>query len=112
MDFEENKSGKDATLNARFKDTGKNLQNCHTDSISLTRNPSFTFIDLFAGAGGLSLGLEQAGFTPIFVNEIVPQFNETYRKNRNLSDDQYFVGDIKELNEKLMNIFLVLKTLI
>ena len=60
-----------------------------------------TFIDLFAGAGGLSLGLEQAGFTPIFVNEIVPQFNETYRKNRNLSDDQYFVGDIKELNERI-----------
>lgn len=62
---------------------------------------SFTFIDLFAGAGGLSLGLEQAGFSPIFVNEIVPQFNETYRKNRNLSDEQYFVGDIKKLNEKI-----------
>lgn len=61
----------------------------------------YTFIDLFAGAGGLSLGLEQAGFTPIFVNEIVPQFNETYRKNRTLSDDQYFVGDIKELNERI-----------
>lgn len=61
----------------------------------------FTFIDLFAGAGGLSLGLEQAGFLPIFVNEIVPQFNETYRKNRNLSDEQYFVGDIKKLNEKI-----------
>ena len=62
---------------------------------------SFTFIDLFAGAGGLSLGLEQAGFLPVFVNEIVPQFNETYRKNRNLSDEQYFVGDIKKLNEKI-----------
>ena len=28
------------------------------------------FIDLFAGCGGLSLGLEQAGFTPAFVNEL------------------------------------------
>lgn len=61
----------------------------------------FSFIDLFAGAGGLSLGLEQAGFTPIFVNEIVAQYNETYRKNRTLSDDQYYVGDIKSLNENI-----------
>lgn len=61
----------------------------------------YIFIDLFAEAGGLSLGLEQARFTPIFVNEIVPQYNETYRKNRNLSDDQYYVGDIKSLNENI-----------
>lgn len=60
-----------------------------------------TFIDLFAGAGGLSLGLEQVGFAPVFVNEIIPQFAETYKKNRNLSDDNYFVGDIKILNEKI-----------
>ena len=26
------------------------------------------FIDLFASCGGLSLGLEQAGFNPILVN--------------------------------------------
>ena len=67
----------------------------------MIKKTNYNFIDLFAGAGGLSLGLEQAGFTPIFVNEIVPQFNETYRRNRNLSDDQYFVGDIKELNERI-----------
>lgn len=56
------------------------------------------FIDLFAGCGGLSLGLEQAGFTPILVNEIVPQFSETYRKNRNLPNDAFYVGDICQLN--------------
>ena len=58
----------------------------------------YTFIDLFAGCGGLSLGLEHAGFAPVLVNEIVPQFCETYKRNRNLPNDTYFVGDIRELN--------------
>lgn len=30
----------------------------------------YTFNDLFAGCGGLSLRMEQAGFTPVFANEI------------------------------------------
>ena len=33
-------------------------------------NKNLNFIDLFAGCGGFSLGLEFSGFTPIFVNEI------------------------------------------
>jgi len=56
-------------------------------------------VDLFAGCGGLSLGLEQAGFTPWFVNEIMEQFCNTYKANHNLSDGHYFVGDIAELNK-------------
>lgn len=59
----------------------------------------YTFIDLFAGAGGLSLGLEQAGFTPCFVNEIVPEYCATYKANRDLPDGRYYVGDINSLNE-------------
>ena len=58
-------------------------------------------IDLFAGCGGLSLGLEQAGFTPWFVNEIVDQFANTYKVNHKLSDEHYFIGDIALLNEKI-----------
>ena len=30
----------------------------------------YTFIDLFAKCAGLSLGLEEAGFLPLYVNEI------------------------------------------
>lgn len=61
----------------------------------------FKIVDLFAGAGGLSTGLEQAGFTPWFVNEIVESFCNTYKANHNLSEDHYYVGDINELNAHL-----------
>lgn len=61
----------------------------------------YKFVDLFAGCGGLSLGLQQAGFTPWFINEIVEQFCNTYKYNHELSDEHYFVGDIAELNQHL-----------
>lgn len=40
------------------------------------------FIDLFAGCGGLSLGLEQAGFEPLLFSELNPSAAETYLANR------------------------------
>ena len=60
-----------------------------------------TFIDLFAGCGGLSLGIEQAGFTTVFFNEIMPVYASTYLKNRNIPDGHYYIGDINELNNHL-----------
>ena len=65
-----------------------------------TRN-RFLMVDLFAGCGGLSLGLEQAGFTPWFVNEIIEPFCNTYKRNHELLDDHYFVGDINDLNANI-----------
>lgn len=38
-------------------------------------------LDLFAGCGGLSLGLEMAGIRTIAANELEPLFCETYRIN-------------------------------
>lgn len=61
----------------------------------------YTFIDLFAGCGGLSLGLEQAGFKVVFMNEIVETYASTYLANHNLKEGQYFIGDINELNRNL-----------
>ena len=58
-------------------------------------------IDLFAGCGGLSLGMEQAGFTTVFANEINDSLFETYLFNRNLSENSYFKGDINELNKNI-----------
>jgi DNA-methyltransferase (dcm) len=39
-------------------------------------------VDLFAGCGGLSLGMENAGFTPVFVNELNEDAMATYLANR------------------------------
>jgi DNA (cytosine-5)-methyltransferase 1 len=59
-------------------------------------------IDLFAGCGGLSLGLEQAGFETVFVNELHPDAMKTFLQNRpksNLSDLKNHVLDIKSLTK-------------
>ena len=61
-----------------------------------------TFIDLFAGCGGLSLGLEQAGFFPLYVNELNNDAMETYLINRkeeypHLIGIKYQSSDIKEV---------------
>lgn len=41
----------------------------------------YTFIDLFAGSGGFSLGFEWAGFKNVFSVEIDHEICETYRRN-------------------------------
>lgn len=56
----------------------------------------YTSIELFAGAGGLALGLEKAGIDHIFLNEIDKYACQTLRKNRpnwNVSED-----DVKNIN--------------
>jgi len=44
--------------------------------------PDLALVDLFAGCGGLSLGMENAGFTPVFVSELNKDAMETYIANR------------------------------
>lgn len=41
-----------------------------------------TLIDLFAGCGGLSRGLEDVGFVPVYVNELHPDALDSYLINR------------------------------
>ena len=67
----------------------------------MSKKKQYRMVDLFAGCGGLSLGLEQAGFTPWFVNEIIEQFANTYKFNHQLSDEHYYIGDISELNKHI-----------
>jgi DNA (cytosine-5)-methyltransferase 1 len=59
-------------------------------------------VDLFAGCGGLSLGLEQAGFMPVFVNELNADARQTYLLNRAevnplLADEPFHSADVKEM---------------
>ena len=58
-------------------------------------------VDLFAGSGGLSIGMEQAGLTPWIVNEIVPIFCNTYKCNHKLRYSHYYVEDINQLNKDI-----------
>jgi len=61
------------------------------------------FIDLFAGCGGLSLGLEQAGFNPVYVNELNKDALSTYLENRSeyefLKSKKFHSNDIHELTK-------------
>jgi DNA (cytosine-5)-methyltransferase 1 len=43
-----------------------------------------TCVSLFAGAGGLDLGLEGAGFESVFVNELEETFHRTLVVNKAL----------------------------
>ena len=41
----------------------------------------FKMIDLFSGAGGMTLGFQEAGFVPVLAVEKEPDFAATYREN-------------------------------
>jgi len=57
-------------------------------------------MELFAGCGGMSLGLKRAGLDIIYANEINPDAVKTYKKN--FPDVFVQEGDIKKLNPVLI----------
>lgn len=63
----------------------------------LSRRGAFTFIDLFAGIGGLRLGFEAVGGRCVFTSEWNKFSRETYRAN--FEDDHPIDGDITKISE-------------
>jgi DNA (cytosine-5)-methyltransferase 1 len=57
-----------------------------------------TYIDLFCGAGGMTLGFEQQGFENIFSVEYDKDFAETYKYN--FPNHNVIVDDIKNISNK------------
>jgi DNA (cytosine-5)-methyltransferase 1 len=55
-----------------------------------------TMLDLFAGAGGLSEGLREAGFRSLYANEIIPTYAATFALNH--PDSLVDSRDIRAVN--------------
>lgn len=68
---------------------------------------SLTSLDLFAGAGGLSEGLLEAGFTPLYANEISPRYAQTYAANHPAT--QVDSRDIRKVDARKIRNLLGLK---
>ena len=63
------------------------------------KQKTMNYIELFAGCGGLSLGLQSAGFERLFANELSPMAAETYAYNllnedlrSNLAEKVFWLG--------------------
>lgn len=67
-----------------------------TSPYSGNGSTGFTFIDLFAGIGGMRLGFESAGGKCIFTSEWNEKANQTYLANFNV--DHEIAGDITRFN--------------
>lgn len=75
-----------------FPEFSSMFQSQWEDQLLIKPNKEYTLVELFAGAGGLALGLEQAGFKSLRLNEINKHACNTLRKNR--PDWNVIEGDI------------------
>ncbi len=70
------------------------LQSQNKESVS--KNADFTFIDLFAGVGGMRIAYERAGGHCVYSNEWNKYSQQTYYANFGVQPD----GDITKVDEK------------
>lgn len=65
---------------------------------------NYRLLELFAGAGGLAVGMEKAGFDSVLLNEIDKHACNTLRKNRpewNVVEGDISTIDFKEYKDKV-----------
>ncbi|MDD7465125.1 MAG: DNA cytosine methyltransferase [Actinomycetaceae bacterium] len=72
-----------------------------------------TFVSLYSGAGGLDIGFAQAGFRPVFGNDIAPDAVRTHNNIQFVQDPQWrtaarmfqgtraIAGDVREVGSSL-----------
>ena len=64
-----------------------------------------TFLEFFAGIGLVRMGLEVAGWRPIWANDIDQQKRDMYNKHFGDAANHFETGDIRHLNPKLVSKF-------
>jgi DNA (cytosine-5)-methyltransferase 1 len=70
-----------------------------TPAVSSPQTNLFTFIDLFAGIGGIRLGFEKCGGKCVFTSEWNPFAQKTYLENFPITENHQLAGDITQVNE-------------
>lgn len=89
---------------ALFGDTLDRLNNAKRRELQMAEQYSNkpTFVDFFAGAGGLSCGFVQAGFKVCFANDFEDVCVRTYRFNHpELPSEKVVKGDIRQIVDSI-----------
>lgn len=89
------RDGKKPHPSGQARGVGKNGYLCDMGSEEASPDGP-RYVDLFAGAGGLSAGLEAAGYRCVFANELVPRYADTYRANH--PGVPVMTGDIRQID--------------
>lgn len=76
----------------------RNINNTERRKLQEQQSDKPTIVDLFCGAGGLSLGFIEAGFRVVLANDIQDVCCETYKYNHpELASDRVVLGDIRQV---------------
>lgn len=90
--------GFDVSELGRFEPIQRMLNTNWEEELKTTPKRTYNSIELFAGGGGLALGMEKAGFHHILLNEFNKAACETLRTNR--PDWNIIEGDVHDVSFK------------